>query len=297
MCLYRKLPFLVVITCSIILAPACSKFTAMGKLSRAISQKFKIADVRVELRDPSILVIGLTNSSIGDLGDPERRVEAQRVAFFAKNNYQDIAHVERFWVVFIRQTDVSLLEHHKVLSQPYGFEKAKLTDPPPAKPLSAAAGHARVQHNPSRDETEISADGILLYGEQAPDGTTRNGMNLLPHFTLKGKMALEPKEVVLDFAAFSPVAIFDTNRDLVITADGVEVAKGKAKLLSSGEIADGQRAEYLTYTVDYPTFQQLANSNTVTIRIGFKSAVMRPDQLRVLRDMTVTANNGVAAEE
>jgi hypothetical protein len=63
------------------------------------------------------------------------------------------------------------------------------------------------------------------------------------------------------------------------------LADGTATYQSSGTIADGQTAEFMTITVSYAKFKQLANSQDATLIIGPKEIAFTDLQRSVFKGM------------
>jgi hypothetical protein len=67
-----------------------------------------------------------------------------------------------------------------------------------------------------------------------------------------------PESVDLDLAAFSSKAIYQPDHTFRLVVEGQPLAAGKARFVSSSEITDGQVAEFMTITLPYKRFKQLA---------------------------------------
>jgi hypothetical protein len=283
------------ITCSLALAQiGCSglrQMTALSALRNSISQRFRVEDVRVDLPGPETLVISLTNTGIEDSGEEAKRSLAQRVAEFARANYREAGTVDHYWVMFLTMADDSLINNSASIRGTYLFNKEAKPQPIPGPTSDRTAVKPKVTTTIRNNETTVSASSILLYGNQAPDGTTRNGMQLLPHFTLSGSKQKAPQSVELDLAAFSAEPVYGPDHSFNLTADGVLLAQGTAQFVSSGKINDGQTAEFMSIKISYANFQKLAQSETATLKLGSAEIDFAADQLRILKEMTLVAES------
>ncbi|MEO6390765.1 MAG: hypothetical protein ABIP75_02865 [Pyrinomonadaceae bacterium] len=262
------------------------KLRGVSALRNSLIKKYQAEDAGVNLQG-SLLRIVLINTGAEKLPENEQLAQAVRVGLFVRASFTDIASVTRISIIFAGRTGDSVFDSKMSFSREYDFDKFTMSERKAPEPKNRAAAQPKVIYSKERDETQVSSDGILLYGQQMPDGTTRGGMQLLPHFVIKGKTLTAPNSVDLDLAAFSPVQTFLNDHAYSLGAGDELLAKGTAHFASSGKLNDGQTAEFMTIKLSYANFRKLVSSEQAALKIGPKMIVLGPEQLKPLRDMAL----------
>lgn len=243
------------------------RMTALKALRNGIANQFQSDDVRVSLQSDQELLIVITHARYEHAPNEIRSAEAQKVAVFVRDHYGDIKNVSAIRVILAIKTDPTKFYDEVAYLGSYVFDRD-------AKPSSTTA---RGNPSPSRD--------LLLYGEQANDGTVRDGMTLFPSFSARTAKTPIPPTVGLDLAAFSNGPLFKNDHRFVLTAEGQTLAEGSATYQSTGTIADGQTAEFMTITIAYAKFKQLAHSRDASLIIGPKEIAFTDSQRSVFKKM------------
>jgi hypothetical protein len=121
-----------------------------------------------------------------------------------------------------------------------------------------------IRYLASENKTEISSSGIRL------EGTAENGVLLVSHFTVTGNVnrttPLPPKEVDLDFAAFSAQPRFPNTTKLVFSSDNkiVYVTEGQFTTSKTGD----NYTEVLYLKVPTAAFVKISSGTTIRIKLN-----------------------------
>lgn len=271
----------VLIVVCLVLLTGCGSFrrmTGRKALRNAIANKFQVQEVWVALAPNDDLEIGLSDLAYETATAEVKLGKAQQVAEFVRDNYRDIGAVRAIRILLVTKADSSGFYQDIALQGAYLFDR-----------------DAKLKSNTVGPNPPTPRD-LLLYGEQAQDGTVRNGMKLFPSFGARTAKTPIPANVGLDLAAFSAGPIYKDDHRFVLTADGQAVAEGTATYQSSGTIADGQTAEFMTITIGYAIFKQLAESREATLRIGTKEIQFTDLQRSIFKKMIVGVETGAGSD-
>lgn len=269
-------PFLLTaIGCS---GEALRSFSELAALRAALIREYKHQDVNVIIRNANVLVVAFVNSPLNGSTEAEQSKRAKEVARFVRDNYTSIGEIDETWVFFVRSRTYFYVFHQAEVVSAFPFAKGLIE----AGELSSRprrAAKATASYSKPRDETTVMVNYLQLYGD------AKDGLILIPLFTVPGDKVAAPKSVALEFSSYSGRGLFAQDRRISISVDGKVLASGDARLKSSGRAGDGVVAEFLSYDISYQQLLKITEGSEVTISLGPKQAELTPEQLRSLRGM------------
>jgi len=89
-----------------ILLTGCSQesfqsFKGLFPLRDKLVQQFDEQNVRVTIQNGNTVGVSFINSSFNNLSQQEKKLKAQQVAVFVKDNYDAIENIENIWISFV----------------------------------------------------------------------------------------------------------------------------------------------------------------------------------------------------
>lgn len=287
----NRYPFwLVLMSC--LLVYGCSAAKEAGKslaeLARVHSElvkKFGDKDINVRtntFENRTSLSVIYVNSPLNEKTPAERAKRAQETAEVVKQIYPSIKDVSEIWVGFMRYTSRLLVFHWSEMIETYGFdsEARALRDPggAPADPTEPV-----VRYTASQNKTDISSSGIQL------EGIPEKGVIILPHFSVAGDVnkikPKPPKEVALDFAAFSDKPKFPNLTKITFLADNKIVYETEDQF-STSKVANNTYNEFLYLKVPTAAFVKFASGSTVKIKLNEHEYTLTESQLLQIQRMS-----------
>lgn len=281
-------PAIIVAVLCAMLGSACSTgviktLSDLNAIRQHLIQKYH-DEVGVNLTNSQFLNVAFVNSPLNKLDDAARAQRAHEAALFVSRNYEGIKSIQAIWVSFVATETHLIFFHRTDVLGAFGFDKdgrrigrGSETEEDLRAPVA--------RFNDSRNETDISVTRIQLQGNMD------EGVALVPHFTVTGDtrrgLAPPPEFVILDFASYSRQPVFTKNPELEIACDERPTVKGLAQLLpSSASGSDETIAQFLSVRVSFKSFLKMSSAQHVTIRLGSKRFVLKPDDINALAGMT-----------
>jgi hypothetical protein len=204
------------------------------------------------------------NSPLNQKTSEERGKRAQETAEIVRQLYPRIKDVSEIWVGFMHVTTRLVFFHYSEMIETRGFDvnARALVDPSAAR---VDPTQPEIRYSASENKTEISSSGIRL------EGTAENGVLLVSHFSVVGNInrttPLPPKEVDLDFAAFSTQPRFPNVTKLVFLSDNkiVYVTEGQ---FATSKMSDDKYTEVLYLKVPPAAFLKISSGSSITIKLN-----------------------------
>ena len=248
------------------------------ELQGKLIHEFRHRDIYVVIQNPNDLVVSLVNSRFNELDENKKKDKAEEIAVFVNNNFGPIKKVERVLISFVTsETYVFIFQYSQ--SRTFQFDKKYLVNAGMVNKPAENVIKANAIYSEPQNTTTVLVNNLLL------DGDLSEGLILIPSFIIRGKKIVAPESVILEFASYDKRKMFADNRNVTILVDGKAVAKGAARLVSSGVTADGKVSEFLTYELTYEQFLQLINGQEVQLNLGPKEIKLKAKHLRLLRQM------------
>lgn len=278
----RLIPALILLSL-LITATGCSgealrSFSELAALRAALIREYRHQNVNVVIQNTNVLGVTFVNSPLNGSTEAERSKRAKEVARFAEGNYASIGKIDEIWVSFVRSRTYFYIFHQGEVVSAFPFEKGRIEAGDllsrPRRAAKAAASYSK-----PRDETTVMVNYLQLYGD------AKDGLILVPLFTVPGDKVAAPRSVALEFSSYSGRGLFAQDRRISISVDGKVLASGDARLKSSGRGSDGVVAEFLSYDISYQQLLKITEGSEVKISLGPKQAELTPEQLRSLRGM------------
>ena len=257
---------------------ALKTWSELAALRAALIREYGHQDINVVVQNGNVLGVTFVNSPFNGSSEAERSRKAQEVARFAEANYASIGKIDRIWVAFARSRTYLYVLHTGEVVSAFLFEKGRVEA---GDLLSRPREAVRVasSYSKPRDETTVMVNYLQLYGD------AKDGLMLIPLFTVPGEKVVAPKSVTLEFSSYSRQGLFSRDRRITIAANGEVLASGSARLKSSGRGADGVVAEFLSYDISYAQLLKMVEGGEAKISLGPKEVELTPEQLRLLRGM------------
>lgn len=250
----------------------------LAALRAALIREYGHRDVNVVVQNGNVLGVTFVNSPLNGSSEAERSKRAREVAGFAEANYASISKIDRVWVGFARGRTYLYVLHTGEVVSAFLFEKGRVeAGDLLSRPREVA--RAASSYSKPRDETTVMVNYLQLYGD------ARDGLMLIPLFTVRGDKVVAPRSVTLEFSSYSGHGLFSRDRRITISVDGEAVASGDARLKSSGRGADGVVAEFLSYEISYRQLLKMVEGREVEISLGPRRVELTAEQLRSLRGM------------
>jgi hypothetical protein len=248
-------------------------------------KKFGDQDVNVRVNTfqaRAIISVMYVNSPLNQKTTEERAKRAQETAEIVRQHYPSIKNVSEIWVGFTRVTTRLVVFHSSEMIDVHGFDnEGRALNPPGVAPLDPSQPVVRYLAN--QNKTDISSDGIQL------EGTPEKGVTVVPHFTVTGDVnrtkPTPPKEVSLDFAAFSDKPKFPNLTKILFLVDNkvVHITEGQ---FSTSKIAGDMYSEFLYLKVPTSVFLKITSGKTVKIRLGEHEYTLTETQLLQIQRMS-----------
>ena len=277
---------------SCLLAYGCSTARDLGKtlgdltkVRAELMNKFGEQDVNLRVntfQNRTSISVMYVNSPLNQKTTEERGKRAQETADIVKQLYPSIKNVSEIWVGFTRVTTSLVIFHYSEMVEAYGFdnEARALRDPGITR---SDPSQPSVQYSASQNKTDISSSGIQL------EGTTDNGVILVPHFSVAGDVnkitPKPPDEVALDFASFSEKPKFPNVTKLVFLSDN-KIAYRTEGQFSTSKIAGDRYCEFLYLKVPTAAFLKISSGSTIKIKLNEHEYTLTEDQLLQIQRMS-----------
>jgi len=267
---YRFSLWLLLASC--LLASGCSAAKDLGKtlsdlqvVRAELMKKFGEEDVGVRIntfQHRTSISVTYINSALNQKTSEERGKRAQETAEIVRQLYPQIKDVSEIWVGFMRVTTHLVFFNYSEMIETRGFDVNARALVNPGAPVDPT--QPEIRYLASENKTEISSSGIRL------EGTAENGVLLVSHFTVTGNVnrttPLPPKEVDLDFAAFSAQPRFPNTTKLVFSSDNkiVYVTEGQFTTSKTGD----NYTEVLYLKVPTAAFVKISSGTTIRIKLN-----------------------------
>jgi hypothetical protein len=269
--LYRLSLYLLLASC--LLASGCSAAKDLGKtlsdlqvVRAELMKKFGEEDVGVHVntfQHRTSISVTYINSALNQKTSEERGKRAQETAEIVRQLYPQIKDVSEIWIGFIRVTTRLVFFHYSEMIETRGFDvnaRALVNSGARVDPTQP-----EIRYSASENKTEISSSGIPL------EGTAENGVLLVSHFSVAGNVnrttPVPPKEVDLDFAAFSTKPRFPNATKLVFISDNKVVYVTEGQFTASQTAAENY-TEVLYLKVPTAAFLRISSGTTITIKLN-----------------------------
>jgi len=278
-----------IIAC-LLVTNACSNrlvksFAAKNAIRQHLIQKYH-DEVVVNVRNSSYLSIVFVNSALNKKSSNERWTRAQDAARFVALNYQDIQPIQQIWIAFMTAETKFIVLHYNVVIENFGFDKNGASLGNGSSETSDLRAPV-VRYLPNSNQTDVSITRIQLEGDM------KKGIALVPHFVALGDARqpngeIDPPEyVVFDFASYSDNPVFADNANVEIDCDGQPTLMGSARLLPTEESGTTENvAQFLSVRMSFKTFNKIAHTQNVRIRLEPKRFDLMPDDISALARMT-----------
>jgi hypothetical protein len=296
--LYRHVLWLVLT--SSLLVCGCSTAKDLGKtlgeltmVRTELIKKFGEQDVNLRVntfQNRKSISVMYVNSPLNQKTTEERAKRAQETAEIVRQHYPSIKNVSEIWVGFMRVTTRLVVLHWSEMIEIRGFdnEGRALRDPGVA-PLDPSV--PVVRYLESQNKTDISSDNIQL------EGTLEKGLTVVPHFSVTGDInktrPRPPKEVSLDFAAFSDTPKFPNITKIVFLVDNKVVYLTEGQF-STSKIAGGMYSEFLYLKVPTAVFLKITSGNRVKIRLSEHEYTLTESQILQIQRMSDYLGDGIS---
>ena len=263
---------------------AVESFSELYALRAELIRQYKEQDINVVIQNANVLGITFVNSSFNKLGDLEREIKAHEIALFVKDRLRPVNTIDTIWVAFVVSSSFVVFHFSNNIST-HVFETKDLK---PADPGNTAKGQGEAVASYLQETNETS---VYLKKSLQLHHSAGNNVMLLPHFVIPANGVAAPRlavpdSVVLEFTASSDRRMFQDNTQLIIHVDGRKVFSGKAKLTNViGSNEEKSVNEFLSQSISYSQFLQLANGKKGRIDLGAKQFELTTEQLRALQDM------------
>ena len=221
------------------------------------------------------------NSPLNQKTTEERAQRAQETAEIVRQHYPSIKSVSEIWVGFMRVTTRIVVLHWSEMIEVRGFdnEARALRDP---NDLPIDPSQPTVNYLERQKKTDI-ASNIQL------EGTPEKGVTVIPHFSVSGDVnktrPKPPKEVSLDFAAFSDKPKFPNITKIVFRVDDHVVYQTEGQF-STSKIAGETYSEFLYLKVPTAVFLKITSGNTLKIRLNEQEYTLTENQILQIQRMS-----------
>ena len=277
---------------SSLLVCGCSTAKDLGKtlgelatVRAELITKFGEQDVNLRvntLQNRTSISVVYVNSPLNQTTTEERAKRAQETAEIVRQHYPSIKNVSEIWVGFTRVTTRLLVFHWSEMIEVRGFDnEARALRKSGAAPLDPSL--PGVRYSASQNKTDISGSGIQL------EGTAEKGVTIVPHFSVTGDInktkPTPPKEVSLDFAAFSDKPKFPniTKIGFLVDKKVVYLTEGQ---FSTSKIAGDMYSEFLYLKVPTAAFLKIMSGNTLMIRLNEHEYTLTQSQILQIRQIS-----------
>ncbi|HEU4767599.1 MAG TPA: hypothetical protein VFS77_09495 [Pyrinomonadaceae bacterium] len=288
--LYRYLLCLALM--SGLLACGCSTAKDVGKtwgdLARVRAELIKKfgeeeLDLRLNtIRNQSTISVVYINTPLNQTTPEERAKRARETAQIVRQHYPFIKNVGEIWVGFMRVTTRLVVFRRSEMLEVYGFDnEGRPLGHPGAVPVDPT--QPEVRYSASQNKTDISSTVIQL------EGTEEKGVSLVAHFSVAGDVnkvtPKPPKEVGLDFAAFSEKPKFSNLTKIVFLSDNksVYVAEGQ---FSTSKIPNDMYSEFLYLQVPRAAFLKISSGSSLKIKLDENEYTLTESQVLQLQRMS-----------
>lgn len=250
-------------------------------------KKFGEEDVNLRVntyQNRTMISVVYVNSPLNQKTAEERANRAQETAKIVTQHYPSINNVNEIWVGFMRATTRLVIFHWSERIDTYAFdsEARSLGDPGPP-PAPADPSELSVRYSASQNKSEISSGGIQL------EGTPEKGLILVPHFSVAGDVnkitPKPPKEVGMDFAAFSEKPKFPNLTKIVFISDKKIVYQTEAQF-STSKIANDLHSEFLYLQVPTQAFLKISSGTIVKIKLNEHEYTLTESQVQQMQRMS-----------
>ena len=290
----RKIPVLVL--CATIVAAGCSQgvvksLTSLNRLQQRLTRNYGDV-VNVNLQNSRYLLVAFINSPLNQADRGKRYERAQDAAKFVGANYEEIKSVEQIWISFMASETRFIFLHYTRGLEAFGFRQ----DGTPLRDYFTEdftdthgddIGAPVIRYSTTTRQTDVSVTRLQL------DGDINKGIALVPHFLINGDARragnrLPPPAVVtFDFASYSPKPLFSGNTSLEVYCDDRLVSSVIALLLSKNQTGtETNIAQFLTTSISYKVFYQMAKAHKVRIRLGARDFELAREDIQSLNRMT-----------
>ena len=236
-----------------------------------------------------VLNVTFVNSDLNNKAQQDRFNRAQETANIVRTRYPGVKSLHAIWVVFVRDKTRLFVLHETESVDYYGFDKEakRLMMPEPGTNTGVELATS-TNYLEQTNETDISVSGIQLDGTPGKDGLT-----VLPHFTVGGDArkvkAAPPKEVLFDFASYSPREQFAGEVPIDVIADSTYVFRTKGHFKLSH--VSGSVSEFCYLKIPYASFRKMILGKQVLISVNDRAYLLTPNQLIAIRQMSEYVND------
>jgi len=250
-------------------------------------KKFAGEDVNLRVnnfQNRTMISVVYVNSPLNQKTVEERANRAQETAEMVRQHYPSIKNVSEIWVGFMRTTTRLVIFHWSERLETYGFDgEARSLRGPGPPPAPSDPSEPSVRYSATQNKTEISSGGIQL------EGTPEKGVILVPHFSVTGDAneitPKPPKEVGMDFAAFSEKPKFPNLTKIVFISDKKIVYVTEAQF-STSKIADDLHSEFLYLQVPTAVFLKISSGTIVKIKLNEHEYTLTEAQILQMQHMS-----------
>jgi hypothetical protein len=244
---------------------ALKSWSELAALRAALIREYGHQGVNVVVQSGHVLGVTFVNSPLNGSAEAERSKRAKEVAQFVRDNYASIGKIDEIWVSFVRSRTYFYVFHQGEVVSAFPFEKERVE----AGDLFSTprqAAKATASYSKPRDETTVMVNYLQLYGD------AKDGLILVPLFTVPGDKVAAPRSVALEFSSYSGRGLFAQDQRISISVDGKVLTAGDARLKSSGRVGNGVVAEFLSYDISYQQLLKITEGSEVKISLGPKQA-------------------------
>ena len=257
----------------------------LEKIRTRLMKKFGEEGVNVNLsnfENQNTISVTYINSPLNQKTVDEREKRAQETAELVKQHAASITKVDQIWVGFMRQQTRLMIFHYSEMLDVHGFD-AEAQPLQPSGSMTEDPSEPLVRYSASQDRSDISGSNIQL------EGTSEKGVMFLPHFSVAGNanktMPEPPKEIELDFAAFSDKPRFPNLTKLVFLADDKIAYQTKGQF-STSKIAGDMYSEYLYLKIPTAAFLKISSGKTVKLKLNDHEYTLTDIQLKAIQRMS-----------
>lgn len=273
---------------------ACSCSTAkdvgktwgeLAKVRAELIKKFgeEGLDLRINtFENRSNISVLYVNTPLNLRTTEERGKRAQETAQIVMQHYPAIKNVGEIWVGFMRVTTRLVVFRRSEMLEAYGFDNAGRTlGDPGTAPLDPT--QPEVRYSANQNKTDISSSAIQL------EGTTEKGVAFVAHFSVAGDVnkitTKPPKEIALDFAAFSEKPKFSNLTKIVFLSDDKIVYETEGQF-STSKIPGGMYSEFLYLTVPRAAFLKISSGRSLKIKLDENEYTLTDNQVLQFQRMS-----------
>lgn len=283
----QKLTFTIFLltACLTLLVVNCSRqsiksFSELTVLRNVLAEHFQDQSIKVVSHNANMVGVEFINASLNHLDNREMMRKAQATALLVKNRYPAMGRINLIAVYYVDEQAQSALSNQRNVLATYLFNRSE--DFLTAELIGDEQRSVRAEsaYNRLRNETTVQVS-VRLEG----DPNEGQGFMLTPVFTITGNEITEPQTVELKFSSYSNKEEFSRNRKVTIGYDEKKIISNKAQLIASNAGDNGIYSEFISLSIPYRQFVDIAESREARMNVGEKRVALTKESLLALKSM------------